>query len=89
MTNKKKRQPKSTNKLSDDLRGLRSLRGSKQMVVMTTGALDRFIAKADLLEREVFGWVEEILSIGVSEEHNVSGDLKRAKEAAQRRKEIA
>lgn len=52
---KKKRRPitgdPETASLSDDLKGMRALKGSKSQLIVPTRILDRWISKAEQLER--------------------------------------
>ena len=54
---KKKRQPvKSIEKLSDDLKGRRALKGAGQRIFIEVSTIDRWIQKAEALERRVEHW---------------------------------
>lgn len=56
MTKKKRRPVKSIEKLSDDLKGTRALKGDKQFILVMTKTIDRWIGKAEALERRVDHW---------------------------------
>lgn len=56
MTRKKRQPVKSIEKLSDDLKVQRNLKGSKQTIVVTVNTIDRWIQKAEALERRVEHW---------------------------------
>ncbi len=54
---KKKRQPvKTIEKLSNDIKGQRALKGSGQMLLVPVSTIDRWIQKAEALERRVEHW---------------------------------
>lgn len=58
---KKKRQPvKTIEKLSNDIKGQRALKGSGQRLLVSVSTIDRWIQKAEALERRVEHWkIEE------------------------------
>ena len=58
MTKKKRRPVKSIEKLSDDLKGHRALKGSRQRIPIAVATIDRWIQKAEALERRVDYWKE-------------------------------
>lgn len=54
---KKKRQPvKSIEKLSDDIKGHRALKSTGQRLLVSVSTIDRWIQKAEALERRVEHW---------------------------------
>ena len=57
---------KSIDKLSDDLKGQRALKGAKSVLVITISSLDRWIAKAERLEQERERLIKKVLGIGCS-----------------------
>lgn len=59
MTRKKRQPVKSIEKLSDDIKGHRALKGSAQRIPVTVATIDRWIQKAEALERRVNYWNEK------------------------------
>ena len=66
MTRKKQRPVKSIDKLSDDLKGQRALKGSNSVLVVTISSFDRWIAKAEHLEQARERLIKSVLDIGAS-----------------------
>lgn len=56
MTKKKRQLIKVIEKLSDDLKGHRALKGSRQRIPVAVATIDRWIQKAEALERRVEHW---------------------------------
>ncbi len=53
MTRKKRHPVKSIEKLSNDIKGQRALKGSGQRLLVSVSTIDRWIQKAEALERLV------------------------------------